>query len=242
MSSTSGKSPSTAGAGDVYRIVAGLLGRSPDNSGHKDSRAVRGLVSSSKELLSERGEVSGVRLATEALRNYQALAEADRAHFFDVLVRDFSPDPTEVGRAADAYRADPSAAHSGWLQKAVEPPRQELFRRLNLAPDGMAGLIEMRQYLLGQVEAHPHWAPVEADLAHLLFSWFNRGFLLLQRIDWRTPAIVLEKLIEYEAVHEIRGWGDLRRRLAADRRCYAFFHPALRTSRSSSLRWRSRVA
>jgi malonyl-CoA decarboxylase len=77
------------------------------------------------------------------------------------------------------------------------------------------------------LKSQRHWAGIEADLAHLLGSWFNRGFLTLQRIDWRTSALVLEKLIHYEAVHEIKGWGDLHRRLEADRRCFAFFHPAL---------------
>jgi len=89
----------------------------------------------------------------------------------------------------------------------------------------------MRRRLLRGLAEHPHWAHIEADLAHLFRSWFNRGFLVLQRIDWRTSALVLEKLIQYEAVHEIQGWNDLRRRLQADRRCYAFFHPALPTSR-----------
>ena len=81
--------------------------------------------------------------------------------------------------------------------------------------------------LLRKLDQNPHWEPVADDLEHLLIAWFNRGFLELRRIDWRTSALVLEKLIRYEAVHEIHGWNDLRRRLEADRRCYAFFHPAL---------------
>ena len=113
------------------------------------------------------------------------------------------------------------------LQRVVESPRQELFRRLNLAAGGTAALVEMRRRVLGELRAQTHWAGVDADLAHLLGSWFNRGFLTLQRIDWRTPALVLEKLMQYEAVHEIQGWRDLRRRLESDRRCFAFFHPAL---------------
>jgi malonyl-CoA decarboxylase len=85
----------------------------------------------------------------------------------------------------------------------------------------------MRRRLLRDLKAQPHWAGIDADMTHLLRSWFNRGFLSLQRIDWRTPALVLEKLMQYEAVHEIQGWRDLRRRLESDRRCFAFFHPAL---------------
>ncbi|MBI2317499.1 MAG: malonyl-CoA decarboxylase [Betaproteobacteria bacterium] len=113
------------------------------------------------------------------------------------------------------------------LQNAVEPPRRELFRRLNMAPGGTAALVDMRRRLLLELASKPAWAGIEADLYHLLSSWFNRGFLVLERIDWRTSALVLEKLIAYEAVHEIQGWRDLRRRLEADRRCFAFFHPAL---------------
>lgn len=113
------------------------------------------------------------------------------------------------------------------MLRVVEPRRQELFRRLNLGPEGTRVLVEMRAQLLEDLPANPGWKPIEADLAHLLSSWFNRGFLVPRRIDWRTPANILEKLIYYEAVHQIHGWDDLRRRLEADRRCYAFFHPAL---------------
>ncbi|HEX9184669.1 MAG TPA: malonyl-CoA decarboxylase family protein, partial [Burkholderiales bacterium] len=109
----------------------------------------------------------------------------------------------------------------------VEPVRQELFRRLNFAPGGTAALVELRRHLLHGLPEHPAWQSVDADLLHLLRSWFNRGFLRMERIDWRTPALLLEKLIAYEAVHAIQGWPDLRRRLQADRRCFAFFHPSL---------------
>jgi malonyl-CoA decarboxylase len=132
-----------------------------------------------------------------------------------------------IERAADAYKTDPSQANLVRLQAAVEPPRQELFRRFNMAPGATAALVDVREELLKTLGNHPERIGVDADLAHLLRSWFNRGFLVLQRIDWRTSALVLERLIEYEAVHQIQGWLDLRRRLEADRRCYAFFHPAL---------------
>ncbi len=190
-------------------------------------RNARRAITLCHALLSERGEVSGARLAREALLAYQSLGGPALGAFFDLLVKEFSPDPEEVGRCADSYRRDPSQANLIRLQRVVEPPRQELFRRLNMAPGGTAVLVEMRRRLLHDMAERPQWAGVELDLAHLLASWFNRGFLVLQRIDWRTSALVLEKLIRYEAVHEIQGWNDLHRRLEADRRCYAFFHPAL---------------
>jgi malonyl-CoA decarboxylase len=98
---------------------------------------------------------------------------------------------------------------------------------MNVAPGATALLVRMREELLAGLEKQPQLKPLEQDLRRLLASWFNRGFLTLKRIDWSNSAAILEKVIAYEAVHEIRGWDDLRRRLAPDRRCFAFFHPAL---------------
>jgi malonyl-CoA decarboxylase len=113
------------------------------------------------------------------------------------------------------------------LSRVAEPPRQELFRRLNRAPGGTAALVRLRRHLLKRLNKFPEWASVEADLFHLLSSWFNPGFLEMRRVDWRSPAHLLEQIIQHEAVHEIDGWDDLRRRLQPDRRCFAFFHPQL---------------
>jgi malonyl-CoA decarboxylase len=188
---------------------------------------VQELTTICRALLSQRGEVSGARLAKEVLDTYKSL-DADAADaFFDRLATEFSPDETAVHTAAETYRRDPSEPNLVRLQEVVESPRQELFRRWNVAAGGTAALIDLRRQLLATLESHPERQGVDADLVHLFRSWFNRGFLVLQRIDWHTPAVILERLIEYEAVHQIQGWGDLRRRLEADRRCYAFFHPAL---------------
>lgn len=200
-----------------------LFGRSRDGI-HQQTGY---LVSLCESLLGERGESSGAALAREALAAYVALDERCREEFFDVLARDYSPAPEEVGRAADAYRFDPTPDNLVRLQETIEPPRQELFRRLNMAAGATAALIGMRRLVLMGAEKHPQWRVIDADLLHLLRSWFNRGFLRLERIDWHTSAIVLEKLIQYEAVHAIQGWGDLRRRLESDRRCFAFFHAQL---------------
>ena len=130
--------------------------------------------------------------------------------------------------AVAAWQAAPAPDAAAELHDAAEPLRQELFRRINLAPGGTATLVAMRAALLAELPAHPELAPVEADFVHLLSSWFNRGFLFLRRIDWSSPADVLEKIIRYEAVHEIDGFEDLRLRLAPpDRRCFAFFHPQM---------------
>jgi malonyl-CoA decarboxylase len=190
-------------------------------------RRISDLASLCEALLAEPGEYASTALARQALAAYRALDERLRTEFFGVLAQDYSPAPEAVAHAVAAYQADPSAEQLMALQAAVETPRQKLFRRFNMAPDGTATLVAMRGALLKDLKAHPEWRPIEWDLMHLLRSWFNRGFLRLQRIDWRTSAIVLEKLIQYEAVHAIHGWRDLRRRLEADRRCFAFFHPQL---------------
>jgi len=182
----------------------------------------------SRSLISERGEASGAALARALLESLGALGEADRLTYYRFLANDFAPDPSKLKLAAEAYLAAPTPATAMVLGEVAEPPRQELLRRINMAPGGTATLVRMREGLLPLLREHDDLTPLDADLRHLLGSWFNRGFLELRRIDWNsTPAAILEKLIQYEAVHEIKGWPDLRRRLARDRRCFAFFHPAL---------------
>jgi malonyl-CoA decarboxylase len=180
-----------------------------------------------KALVSSRGEAAGAVLAREALEAYGALDEGEKPKLFYRLVVEFCPPESAVLRAVEAYREAPTPTNLAALARVSEPPRRELLRRLNMAPGGTAALVAMRQSVLRQMKEQPELKPLDEDLQHLFVSWFNRGFLELRRIDWHTPAVVLEKLIAYEAVHEIDGWEDLRRRLAADRRCFAFFHPAL---------------
>jgi malonyl-CoA decarboxylase len=180
-----------------------------------------------RTLISERGEASGAALARRSLGLYRALDGPARLRFFEILARDFSPDRDAVLAAATDYHREPSAKHLAALERATEPARQEVFRRMNMAPGGTALLLDLRRELNERMKADPGLSVVDRDLVHLLSSWFNRGFLELRRIDWGTPAAILEKLIAYEAVHEIHGFPDLKRRLERDRRCFAFFHPAL---------------
>ncbi len=194
-----------------------------------DATRSESLVELAEHLLSGRGEASGAALAREILGRYAELTTGPRIAFFEALAERFGPDTARMETALAAWRAHPTDATAAEVHAASEPRRQELFRRLNLAPGGTAALVRMREQLM-DVLAHrdADLGQVDADFLHLFSSWFNRGFLVLRRIDWSTPAIVLEKIIRYEAVHEIRGWDDLRRRIdPPDRRCYAFFHPAL---------------
>jgi malonyl-CoA decarboxylase len=178
-------------------------------------------------LLSERGEASGALVARELHEALCALDASDRHGFQRYLATEFQPERAALRAAAERYLADSKAETAAALAQAADPPRQELLRRMNMAPGGTGALIAMRKELAGQLRDEPELKLLDADLRHLFASWFNRGFLELRRIDWQSPAAVLEKLIAYEAVHEIKGWEDLRRRLAPDRRCFAFFHPAL---------------
>jgi malonyl-CoA decarboxylase len=180
-----------------------------------------------RHLLSERGEASQTALAQEIITAYGAMNEAQKLQFLEMLSRDFGPSQADIIAAASDYRRTPGPSTLATLTAAVESPRQELFRRINTAPLGTETLVALRSYLFRVSTNGSNFADVDADLKHLFRSWFNRGFLRLERISWHTAALILEKLISYESVHEINGWPDLQRRLAADRRCFAFFHPAL---------------
>ena len=178
-------------------------------------------------LISERGESNAVSMADDVTMNYRKLSKDQHAKFFTFLFEKLNPDPAAVMTAAQNFSAEASARNYIKLQRVAEPPRQELFRRLNRASNGTAALVGMRRDLLQLLEKQPELTAVDFDLRHLLSSWFNPGFLKMHRVDWKSPAEVLEKLIQHEAVHEIDGWDDLRRRLQPDRRCFAFFHPQL---------------
>ncbi len=205
-----------------------LLDRTRDRRGDASAHS-ESLVELCEGLLSGRGEASGVALAREILGRYGTLTTGPRIAFFEALAERFGPDPARMQAAVAAWQEKPGDQTAAEVHAASEPRRQELFRRLNLAPGGTVALVRMREQLM-DVLAHRRGdlAAVDEDFVHLFSSWFNRGFLVLRHIDWSTPAIVLEKIIRYEAVHTIHDWDDLRRRIdPPDRRCYAFFHPAL---------------
>ncbi|MFZ9234265.1 MAG: malonyl-CoA decarboxylase [Hylemonella sp.] len=185
------------------------------------------LRQTTERLIGALGESNAQSIALELVGQYQQLDPAHRQGYFDFLAASFNPDPLKVKAAADAYAAQPDARHLVELFKVAEPSRQELLRRINRAPGGTSAIIDMRQTLLEQLKGKPAWAAIDADMHHLLTSWFNPGFLELHEITWKSPAELLEKIIAHESVHAIDGWDDLRRRLQPDRRCFAFFHRQL---------------
>ena len=178
-------------------------------------------------LISERGESNALSMADDVFNNYRKLTKDQHLKFFTFLFEKLNPDPAAVMSAAQNFSAESSARNYIKLQRVTEPPRQELFRRLNRATNGTADLVAMRRDLLQLLDKQPELTAVDFDLRHLLSSWFNPGFLKMHQVDWKSPAEILEKLIQHEAVHAIDGWDDLRRRLQPDRRCFAFFHPQL---------------
>lgn len=203
-----------------------FLSLGPTRDGEID--AVDTMEALCETLLSSQGEASGMALAKNILDRWQGFDPEKRRDFMVVLLSRFGPSIERLERAIDGYRADPNPKALLELSQAAEPRRQELIRRLNLAPNGIATLVGIREFLLKLKAENPHLEAVDADFAHLFGSWFNRGFLVLRPISWSTPADILEKIIRYEAVHHIGGWDELRRRLAPeDRRCFAFFHPQL---------------
>src|ERR1700742_1926640 len=202
-----------------------LLRRADTADGKEDAS---GLIELCEALLSGAGEASGTAMAREVLDRYHELDADARLTFFETLARDFGPDRGKLAKAIEAWQGQPGDGNGSAGPFASEPRRQELIRRLNRAPHGTSDLVAMRSDLLTHMDGRKDLAAVDRDVVHLLGSWFNRGFLVLRRIDWSTPANILEQIIRYEAVHEIRDWDDLRRRIdPVDRRCYAFFHPAL---------------
>lgn len=181
-----------------------------------------------RALMSGRGEASGVAIARQLLNRLRRATPEERRAFFAYLADELQPATADVRTAAQAYIDNPNETTLQALQEATESPRREFFRRLNLSPGATAEIVALRQDLLRAPKSDRGVAAIDGDLQHLLQTWFNRGFLVLRRIDWQTPAAILEKIIAYEAVHEIKGWDDLRRRLdPSDRRCFAFFHPSL---------------
>lgn len=174
------------------------------------------------------GEYSSLLISERILKAYQKLDESQRLDFFQLLNDQYDLDVDALNDAVENYADNSNAKSFRHLTETAEPKRQELFRRLNLAPGGTKQLVKMRENLLLLTRDHPKLAKMDVDFRHLFTSWFNRGFLNMRLIDWTTPAHILEKIIAYEAVHEIGRWSELRRRLEpSDRHCFAFFHPAM---------------
>ncbi|MBS0123570.1 malonyl-CoA decarboxylase [Thetidibacter halocola] len=197
----------------------------PFGLGRVDSRPLPDLTA---ELIGASGEVTGQAAARAILDRYAGMDDAAKRAFFTHLARERTIDPAALRAALEVYEKGEDKASYRALMQAAEPPRQELIRRLNQVPGATRALVAMRADLLRLGRGDDALMALDMDFRHLFASWFNRGFLVLRPISWESPAHILEKIIAYEAVHAIDSWDDLRRRLQpADRRCFAFFHPAM---------------
>jgi malonyl-CoA decarboxylase len=205
----------------VWRDMASGVNGTEDQSLESQMRAC---------LDAKGGEVSARNRAAKLAQAYQGLDESGRIDFLRELAG-FDADPDAVAKAYAAVRAagDAMARASATadLRRALEPPRIRLLTQFTSIPDGCKFLVDLRAFLLKHRGTDKLLAALESDLRGMLAAWFDIGFLELHRIDWHSPAALLERLVDYEAVHAIRSWRDLKNRLDSDRRCYAFFHPRM---------------
>lgn len=179
-------------------------------------------------LLTARGQASGIKIASEILSIYNQCSQPEKRDYFKFLLTEFGRDKDELIQTCLTYSQHPDHNNLKALTALMEPKRQDFFKRINMAPGGTKALVEMRADLLRLLKDNPELKPVDLDFLLLFKTWFNRGFLTMEPISWKSPAVILERLIAYEAVHEIMSWDDLKRRLdPSDRLCYAFFHPSL---------------
>src|ERR1700719_64580 len=215
---------------DIAESARGVLSGTPrpDLPGEDASRLHQQMLSS---LDGRAGGVTARARAADLGRTYLSLDPAGRERFLQLLAREFDVDHDEVRRRCQALieAAEPAqrTSEERALRDALEPPRITLLRQFNALPEGVKFLVDRRAELIDLGRRDPLLSGLEEDLKRLLANWFDIGFLELKRITWESPASLLEKLARYEAVHEIRGWTDLKNRLDADRRCFAFLHPAM---------------
>lgn len=206
-------------------LLASVFDRHTDSTSRADDRPLEELC---EALLSGRGELSGNRLSRTILERVESGDEETQKAFFELLLNKFDIDANAAVTAATAYAENNSPKNWRRLLQVTEPRRQELLKRINRLPGATGRLVLIRERLLPLLAKHPSLVRLDIDFEHLFNSWFNRGFLVMRQIDWDTPASILERIIHYEAVHAINDLTDLRGRLEpADRRCFAFFHPAM---------------
>ncbi len=181
-----------------------------------------------RQMMESDGEYSSLLLAERIFTAYEKLDGDGRRWFFSLLQDDYDIDLDQVKSALNEYEREPDADNLQRVGQAAEPRRQELLRRLNLAQGATRRLVKIREHLLAAMREQPELKRVDNDFLHLFSTWFNRGFLIMEPIDWTTSAHILEKIIAYEAVHEIEDWDELRSRLEPDDRlCFSFFHPRM---------------
>jgi len=207
---------SIADAGEKFLDLAYLRGT-----------PVQELLELSYDLISHKGLASGIALARQVVSHYNQLDKNEKLEYFLELIKITEVDIREIKARAEELYKNPGPETREKLNKSLKTKCQKLFSRMNMAPNGTKAIVQLREDLLEFLPKYPQLKPLDVDLRTLLTTWFNPGFLVLKKIDWETEAAVLEKIIQYETVHHIGNWNDLKQRLVNNRRCFAYFHPAL---------------
>ena len=179
------------------------------------------------DLISNKGAAFGITVARDITELYQTLSINNKILFFKKINEKYKPNFTKVNEAIDTYKSLQNEKTLSNLFKASEGSRRELFRRMNMAPNGTSIIVTLREDLLKILHENNELKALDDDLRHLFRAWFNPGFLKLEKITWDTKAAVLEKIIKYERVHQMKDMNELKRRLGEDRRFFSYFHPAL---------------
>jgi len=181
-----------------------------------------------ESVMSKSGEISSLVFAEHLSSLIEALNDEEFIEFFETLHAKYDLDAEALLRASNEYSKNKTQKNLELIFQASEPQWVKLFKRLNTVSEGTLRLVRLRERIRSLKQASPSLEFFDRSLLKLFKHWFNPSFLVLESIDWSTPANILEKIIAYEAVHEINSWDDLRARLAPDdRRCFAFFHPLM---------------
>ena len=213
-------------ARNIFHSIADVGESFLDHTGIRGT-ALQKLLKLSNDLVSHKGAASGMALAREVFILYKSLDHLERLIFFKHLQRDFGPDIKTIKKISKDFIENPGEKTAEKLRESSISKRIKLFNRMNMAPNGTESIVHLREDLMSLLKNHPDLKPIDQDLKSLLKTWFNPGFLILKKIDWDTEAAILEKIILYDTVHNIDNWNDLKQRLVENRRCFAFFHPAL---------------
>ncbi len=181
-----------------------------------------------ESVMSKSGEVSSLVYAEHLSNLIEDLGDKQFIDFFNSLLEKYDIDSNSLSEASKEYSRNKTQRNLEAITQSSEPQWVELFRRLNTVSEGTHKLVKLRERIRSLEKDNTDLAFFDVALLNLFRHWFNPSFLVLERIDWSTPASILEKIIAYEAVHEINSWSDLRARLEPeDRRCFAFFHPLI---------------
>ena len=185
------------------------------------------ILSLCEDLISNKGAAFGITVARDITELYPTLSKEKKLLFFQKINEKYKPSFSKVNKAIDTYKNSQNEKTLSDLFKVLEGKRREFFRRMNMAPNGTSAIVSLREDLLKILKNNNELRPLDDDLRHLFRAWFNPGFLKLEKITWDTKAAILEKIIKYERVHQMKDMNELKRRLGEDRRFYSYFHPAL---------------